>query len=179
MYFLLTVIIISWFEHPPQLPQFPLQEPPPQPPCLCSRMMLLTQSTTTRSKIIPTITFPIASSYIRITEQLLIHTQGIYPAVYCTTRDFLHTALCIRFKKPGSADVQLAVFLHTPLCIRKANSRACKQARQLSLIYSLQRIYFAASAPAAIWLSACTHICIWNYFAASTLVSVCTLSSGW
>ena len=81
MYFLLTVIIISWFEHPPQLPQFPLQEPPPQPPCLCSRMMLLTQSTTTRSKIIPTITFPIASSYIRITEQLLIRTQGIYPAV--------------------------------------------------------------------------------------------------
>ena len=113
MYFLLTVIIISWFEHPPQLPQFPLQEPPPQPPCLCSRMMLLTQSTTTRSKIIPTITFPIASSYIRITEQLLIRTQVIYPAVYCTTRDFLHTALCIRSKKPGSADAQLAVF-----CIR-------------------------------------------------------------
>ncbi len=115
MYFLLTVIIISWFEHPPQLPQFPLQEPPPQPPCLCSRMMLLTQSTTTRSKIIPTITFPIASSYIRITEQLLIRTQVIYPAVYCTTRDFLHTALCIRSKKPGSADAQLAVFAYASM----------------------------------------------------------------
>ena len=179
MYFLLTVIIISWFEHPPQLPQFPLQEPPPQPPCLCSRMMLLTQSTTTRSKIIPTITFPIASSYIRITEQLLIRTQGIYPAVYCTTRDFLHTALCIRFKKTRICGCTTRSFLHTPLCIRKANTRACKQARQLSLIYSLQRIYFAASASAAIRLSARTHICIWNYLAASTLVSVCTLSSGW
>lgn len=177
MYFLLTVIIISWFEHPPQLPQFPLQEPPPQPPCLCSRMMLLTQSTTTRSKIIPTITFPIASSYIRITEQLLIHTQGIYPAVYCTTRDFLHTALCIRFTKPESADAQAAAFcIRLYASVRQIPGPASRPGN--CLIYSLQHIYFAASASAAIRLSARTHICIWNYLAASTLVSVCTLSSG-
>ena len=113
MYFLLTVIIISWFEHPPQLPQFPLQEPPPQPPCLCSRMMLLTQSTTTRSKIIPTITFPIASSYIRITEQLLIRTQGIYPAVIARRAISCIQHYASASKKPGSADAQLAVF-----CIR-------------------------------------------------------------
>ena len=177
MYFLLTVIIISWFEHPPQLPQFPLQEPPPQPPCLCSRMILLTQSTTTRSKIIPTITFPIASSYIRITEQLLIRTQGIYPAVIAR-----RATSCIQHYASASQNPNLRMhkpqLLHTTLCIRKANTRACKQARQLSLIYSLQHIYFAASASAAIRLSARTHICIWDYFAASTLVSVCALSSG-
>lgn len=44
--------------------------------------------------------------------------------------------------------------------------------------YSLQCIVLAASTPAAIRLSARTHICIWDYFAASTLVSVCALSSG-
>ena len=155
MYFLLTVIIISWFEHPPQLPQFPLQEPPPQPPCLCSRMMLLTQSTTTRSKIIPTITFPIASSYIRITEKLLIRTQGIYPAVYCTTRDFLHTALCIRFKKTRICGCTTRSF-----CIRLYASErqipgpASRPGNCLSFIrcniftLRLQRLQLFGSAPA-------------------------------
>lgn len=155
MYFLLTVIIISWFEHPPQLPQFPLQEPPPQPPCLCSRMMLLTQSTTTRSTIIPTITFPIGSSYIRITEQLLIHTQGIYPAVYCTTRDFLHTALCIRFTKPESADAQAAAFcIRLYASVRQIPGPASRPGNYLSFIrynvlsLRLQRLQPFGSAPA-------------------------------